>query len=80
MLRPAQKTMASQPADAAGSAGEPQFTNSPEFTPYLDKVFFIVGALVFVVFIVVILSLSLYKCRKARAGRGRKESAPLTAA
>ncbi|XP_032343017.1 tissue factor isoform X1 [Camelus ferus] len=183
----------SQPADAAGSAGEPQFTNSPEFTPYLDtnlgqptiqsfeqagtklnvtvkdartlvrvngsflslrevfgkdlnytlyywrasstgkkkattntnefsidvdkgenycfqvqavilsrranqkspespiechsrekgvfrEVFFIVGALVFVVFIVVILSLSLYKCRKARAGRGRKESAPLTAA
>ncbi|XP_031536276.2 tissue factor isoform X2 [Vicugna pacos] len=26
----------SQPADAAGSAGEPRFTNSPEFTPYLD--------------------------------------------
>ncbi|XP_037682521.1 tissue factor [Choloepus didactylus] len=45
------------------------------------ELFFIVGAIVFVVIIfIIILSLSLYKCRKARAERSGKENSPLNAA
>ncbi|XP_008588122.1 PREDICTED: tissue factor [Galeopterus variegatus] len=42
------------------------------------EMFFIVGAVVFVVIIfIIILSVSLYKCRKARARASGKESSPL---
>ncbi|XP_047412010.1 tissue factor isoform X1 [Sciurus carolinensis] len=45
------------------------------------ETFFIVGAVVFVVIIfIIILSLSLYKCRKARAGQNGKERSPLNVA
>ncbi|ELV11959.1 tissue factor [Tupaia chinensis] len=42
------------------------------------EMFFIIGAVVFVVIIfIIVLSLSLYKCRKARAGQSGKENSPL---
>uniref|UniRef100_A0A2K5CTD8 Tissue factor n=1 Tax=Aotus nancymaae TaxID=37293 RepID=A0A2K5CTD8_AOTNA len=45
------------------------------------EMFFIIGAVVFVVLIlVIILAVSLHKCRKARVGRGWKENSPLNAA
>lgn len=45
------------------------------------EMFFIVGAVVFMVIIfIIILSLSLYKCRKARGGRNGKERSPLNVA
>ncbi|KAF4021572.1 hypothetical protein G4228_013443 [Cervus hanglu yarkandensis] len=71
----------SYPADIRSYAVEPPFTNSPEFTPYLEKLFLIIGIVMLVIIIfIVVLSVSLHKCRKARAGPSGKENAPLNAA
>ncbi|XP_007534056.1 tissue factor [Erinaceus europaeus] len=44
------------------------------------EMFFIIGAVVFVVIIIIILSVSLYKCRQTKAGHNTKENSPLRAA
>ncbi|XP_004451057.1 tissue factor [Dasypus novemcinctus] len=45
------------------------------------ELFFIIGAIVFVVIVfIIILSISLYKCRKTREGQSGKENSPLNVA
>ena len=50
-------------------------------TFYFSELFFIIGTVMLVIIIfVVVLSVSLHKCRKVRAERNGKENAPLNAA
>lgn len=44
------------------------------------EMFFIIGAVVVVALLIIVLSVTVYKCRKARAGPSAKESSPLNIA
>ncbi|EDL82087.1 coagulation factor III, isoform CRA_c [Rattus norvegicus] len=54
---------------------EPPFTNARKFLPYRDKTLIIVGAVVFLVTVfIILLTISLCKRRKNRAGQKRKNT------
>lgn len=55
--------------------------SSIECTTHEKDMFFIIGTVVFLVIIfIIVLSLSLYKCKKTRARRNKKENSPLNVA
>lgn len=55
--------------------------SSIECTTHEKDMFFIIGAVVFLVIIfIIVLSLSLYKCKKTRTRRNKKENSPLNVA
>ncbi|XP_004582090.2 tissue factor [Ochotona princeps] len=73
-----QAVIASRKINAKSSESLVECTSHGKGRP--REIFFIIGGVAIVVIVIIALSLMLYKCQKARAGRSGKESSPLTIA